>query len=302
MDDGAIDVIVIGPDTELSRLVLELARSRRLRGRRLSFEHIVKDAVIDDWLDVQGAGVRWTFRDREFGTLSPQEARGVLCYGDVPDRFRDDIADDDADYVHHEITAYFGFALSRCPNVINQPFAGALTGYTDTLPYQWSLVATQSWAGLSVPVFDVANRPTPRAGVIHSNDFYSYTEWDSAAPPPGAERAAVPQIYLRYERPPGDPCLVWFVDNAFIAIDPGTGEQTALGDVESDLTTKLIDLFRAECTLRLGQILLFRSAEDGGMTFGSVAPWLSFWGVSPLVRTRFACEVLESLVPECTNR
>jgi len=295
--DGETDLIALGPSTALCGLVLTIAKSRGLRACRLPFERIAKRGEIDDSLSAGGVQIHWELDagDRR-RVISPRNVRGVFCYGDAPRHFRKDVVDEDIDYVHREFVAYFGFALSQFPNVINQPFAGGLTGYTDTLPYQWNLLANTDLDGLKVPKYDIVTRITPRDGVIYSTNFRSYTEWESASLA-AAHATRNRPIYLRYERPAGDPCLVWFVDSALIAIDLATGGQASLNSHERRRADDLIDLFSSFFNLRLGQILLFRDGPPRhDLTFGSIAPWLSFMHARPRLRRLFACALLDRLI------
>lgn len=203
--------------------------------------------------------------------------------------------EEDVDYVHREFVAYFGFALSQFPNVINRPFAGGLTGHTDTLPYQWHLVVNTGLDGVTVPNYDIVTRVTQGDRVIYSANFGSYTEWNpELLPEHGTPNSC---IYLRYQRPAGDACLVWFVDSVFVAIDPVTGGQVSLNINERRLADDLISLFTGTFNLRLGQIVLFRHGPPRyELTFGSVAPWLSFMHARPWLRNRFASALLDRLV------
>jgi hypothetical protein len=297
MRDGEADFLVCGPSTALSGLLLTLAKSRELRACRLPFERIAKDAQIDDNLSAGGVHIGWEFDGGNSRPVtSPHSVRGVFCYGDTPRHFRKDVVAEDIDYVQHELVAYFGFALSQFPNVINQPFCGSLTGYTETLPYQWNVVVNTEMGGVRVPDYDIATRMTPRDGIVYSTDFHSYTEWDSATLPRAHAMPGRP-IYLRYERPAGDPCLIWFVDSVFIAIDPVTGDEASLNADERYRVNNLIDLFSGLFNLRLGQILVFRhGAPLHELTFGSVAPWLSFMQARPRLRSRFASALLDRLI------
>lgn len=297
MRDGGTDLIVLGPSTSLSNLLLRIAKSRGMRAFRLPLERIAESAEIDDTLGPCGVQIHWELNGNPARqVVSPRNVRGVFCYGDTPRHFRKDFVQEDIDYVQKEFVAYFGFALSQFPNVINRPFCGSLTGYTDTLPYQWNLVTNTNLDGLGVPNYDIVTRVKPRDGVIYSTDFHSYTEWDSAALP-AAHTGPDSPIYLRYERPAGRPCLVWFVDSVLIAIDLATGDEVPLDDDERRRASDVIDLFSSVFNLRLGQILIFRRGVPGGqLTFGSIAPWLSFQQAHPRLRRRFASALFDRLV------
>jgi hypothetical protein len=303
MGDAEADFLVCGPSTALSALLITLANSRELRAWRLPFERIADGAQIDDSVGAGGVDIRWEVGGRDSRrVISPRSVRGVFCYGDTPRQFRKDVVPEDADYVQREFGAYFGFALSQFPNVINQPFCGSLTGYTETLPYQWNAVAHAEIGSVRAPDYGIATRLTPRDGIVYSSDFHSYTDWDSATLP-RADSMPGQRIYLRYKRPDGDPCLIWFVDSAFIAIDPVTGDEASLSADERDRAKSLIDLFSGLFNVRLGQILVFLHGPPlHELTFGSVAPWLSFMQARPRLRHRFASALLDRLIDPCSAR
>ncbi len=297
MGGDETDVLVLGPSTALSRLVVAIAKSRGLRAWRLSLQRIAKGAKISDIIGADGIRVRW---ELDVGgaarVISPENVRGVFCYGDIPRYFRGDIVSEDIDYVQQEFVSYFGFALSQFRNVINPPFGGSLAGFTDSLPCQWNLVVNSGFDRVSVPHYDIVTRITPLDGIVYSTDFHSYTEWDSASLPVAQERTA-DSIYLRYERPAGRPCLVWFVDSVFIAIDPLTGDELSLAGEERRRAESLIDVFRGDFDLRLGQLLVFlHGPPDYELTFGSIAPWLSFTQACLQLRRRFASSLLDRLL------
>jgi hypothetical protein len=166
---GDIDLIVLGRSTGLSRLILQVAKARQLTVRQLPFERIATHARIEDCLATGGTNIRWEFDHSDGpGIISPENVRGVFCYGDIPRHMRTDVVKEDIDYVHHEIVAYLGFALSQFASVINKPFSGSLTGYTDTLPYQWNILTLQGVAGVRVPKYDITTRLVPRDGMVYS--------------------------------------------------------------------------------------------------------------------------------------
>lgn len=180
-----------------------------------------------------------------------------------PDLF-DRLQCEDRSYAKAEFSAYLHFALAAFPNVVNPPWGGSISGYCQSLPYQWSVSSSFQ---LAVPTFyygpqDRAPEAIRRSHrVIFSDNPLNPLWWTTQH---DASPSARPEQGLLYLRPPGEPIVAVVVGGDVLAT---TLQGLRPTNIDEQTVGALLDVAR-HFHLHYGSALLFRDGDK--LTFGSM--------------------------------
>jgi hypothetical protein len=259
-------IVVLGEDSALVRDFVIAARSREQDVLRVTSSDLIHHLSTYSHIPTRGPSrVRWTLGS---STIENMASISVLnCLHDIPLACFDEVDPADRTYVYEEFVAYLGFALDQCSNVINEPNGAALTGWTDSLPVQWATVSILA-PSMKTPRHEICIPIKFDPQCIYTCDFYDWFNWLPSV------RTAPDILTLCYEKPVGIPAAVWFVDDWALCFDALTGRKF---DIVSEVGQQMVSLtlcLAARFRLRLGQALFFVGRDR--ITFGSIAPWVSY--------------------------
>lgn len=213
----------------------------------MSAEDVLMHATIFDRIRFGNAQIKWEFcsPERLAGTtISSASVTGVFCYSMQLIGVINQFAVGDRDYAAAEARAYLGFAVAQFGNVINVPFAGALSGFTDTLLSQWHTVSAHGI--LQTPSHDIGGPELLSPRTVLTDNLWDYGNWSVSRNRPqrkDGHKFRLPEIYLRYELPEGDPVIVWFVDDYMVAFHARTCRTLDLAFDERCSLAETIALF-----------------------------------------------------------
>ena len=240
---------------------------------------VVSDKIIDGL-----AEVTWTIYDR---VVSPQTTSGVLNFlYHVPLSVCEEFGDNDRDYVRHEWEAYLRFAINQYSNVINPPWGGSLSGFCQSLPYQWMFIKKSS-QDILVPewTFSPLNRLSDYArhncNLIISENIYDGKHWITKHDTSNLED----KWFLFYQRPQGIPQIVTALDE-HLWIEPlgGSREKTKFNEQS---IREICRLCMNHYQLRLAHFLFFFDPYQNTITFGSCGAGVQIGNLPPTEREQF---------------
>jgi hypothetical protein len=254
-------------DRLLSQVTAELNRTNVPEVLWVPPSTLVRDLVIDDTIAEDGTTtIRWTLGGKplEVGALT-----GVLnVIGDLDEQLFEHVHPDDRRFAREECCAYLHFALRQFPSVLNPPRMGGLSGCTQSLPYQWHLVAS-SKLGASVPDFfygmveDLPPSLHRTYNRVVAPHLYSYRYWNTDIRPVPSD---TPQLV--YAKPLGVPVVVTGINGAHWITE--LNSRTAARGI-TNAAVEVFEHLREHFALRFAQALFFVD-NDGSVTFGSITP------------------------------
>ncbi|WP_019422188.1 hypothetical protein [Paenibacillus sp. OSY-SE] len=258
---------------ELLNVVYEfLSTSNKGEVIWLDGHDIINELVVDDEIASNQSQVKvnWWYRGIH---ITPERTTGVLnqlgCFD--PSLFHE-FAESDREFAQSEFNSYLLFALNEFRNVLNPAWGSALSGYCQSLPYQWAWVQRHAWQ-IRVPgacfstYKHVPNDFRFGSNIIVSNNPFNVMNWKIGFP----TSIATDEHYLWYERPRGKPFVITAIDNNKW-IQPLGGSMNcsrALEDV-NQLCHALMEHFH----IRLAEILFFYDEYANQYTFGSIRPYI----------------------------
>jgi hypothetical protein len=146
---------------------------------------------------------------------------------------------DDQAYAQAEYTSYLCFALWHLPNVFNRPWGGSISGFTNSLPYQWTLASRLS-AAVATPRFYFGrskHAPIDIASgynAVTSRHLYDGRNWKTA----NGIQASSDEHILAYIRPHGSPVIATCIDNTIwlssLGGQPLNLDTTIIGSLVAD--------------------------------------------------------------------
>ena len=269
----------------------EYSASRGVSSTWLDESDIVDSLEVDDSIDSFGnVKIRWRVGSVE---MTPRDVCGVLNFLDYfPGSLFAETHPDDRDYARTEFLAYLTFALQQFPNVVNQAWGGSLSGYCQSLPFQWHLVT--NFGGQRVPRHFFGPRAVApvqllsNPNLVCSNEISNGRHW-KAFHSPGRP---LPDPVLLYERPRGIAIIVTVLDRHLLI--------KTLGDrIHQDPPmTSVAPLIYALCDrfhIRLAEVLFFYDQTSESLTFGSIQPGANIAHMELEDRERWLSLLFEAL-------
>ncbi|AUS25929.1 hypothetical protein MMB75_09380 [Paenibacillus sp. P2(2022)] len=262
--------LILGDKTnELLNMIYEyLSKSNKGQVIWLDGQDIVNELKVNDEINADKTTVKWCYRGMD---ISPESTTGVLNLLGFLDRsLFNEFTEEDQEYAQAEFTSYLLFALNQFKNVLNPSWGATLSGFCQSLPYQWAFVQ-QYTQDIQVPrAFFGSMKHVPNDlilgyNTIASDNPFNVLYWKIGVP----QTLSHDDHYLWYHRPRGNPFVVTVLDN-HMWIQPlhnAIQYSQALEEV-SDLCYALMEHFH----LRLGEILFFYDEKDKLYIFGSIRP------------------------------
>ncbi|NIE94706.1 hypothetical protein F3J09_29150 [Bacillus sp. Ab-1751] len=262
--------LILGDKTnELLHMIYEyLSKSNRDQVIWLDGKDIVYELKVDDAIATDKTIVKWSYRGID---ISPESTTGVLNMLNYLDQsLFNEFTEEDREYVQDEFNCYLLFALNEFGNVLNPPWGGSLSGFCQSLPYQWNLVKRYT-QDIQVPLaFFGPLKQVPDDlflgyNTVVSGNSFNAMYWKIGLP----QTLERDNHYLWYERPRGNPFVVTVLDNHMWVqpLDDTIQGSLTIGEV-ADLCHSLMDHFH----LRLAMILFFFDERANQYTFGSIYP------------------------------
>jgi hypothetical protein len=284
-------LLLLANSLPLTKSLVAAAHSRGVPTMWLTPHQIVEALSIKGQLRLGAEPiVKWTF---DGISLTPASTRGVFNYiGSFPHHAFRNVAREDREYLLNELTSYLAFSLAYFPRVINPPRAGGVSGVTESLPFQWQYVK-EIGLNIKVPWHEIILPRTSKRGFIETYDLFDYLNWNPR--PPTRSVKAQKALLLRYKRPNGEPIVTWFVDDALLHFAPyghALGSNS-LSPSAFQIIERVTQNLRDRFALRMGQVLTFVRGQQ--VTFGCVAPFLSFTTAPLQVRHAVVDELLRAL-------
>lgn len=236
----------------------------------LEAQDIINELIINDSINEKGVTVRWCYRETE---IKPQCTTGVLNFLSYPDEsLFDDFVEADREYALGEFCSYLQFALSQFTNVMNPPWGASISGYCQSLPYQWKFVE-QNDESIKVPraffglIKDVPDDLLLGYNTIVSDNAFDARYWKTGL----SQNLGSNNHYLFYQRPRGNPFIVTAADNKmWIQSLAQPICSTQVLEKVSPLCRTLMGHFH----LRMAEILVFFDEKTNLYTFGSINPYI----------------------------
>lgn len=231
---------------------------------------IVNELVVDDVITGDHSQVNWWYKGIH---ITPERTTGVLNQlGHLAPSLFHEFAESDRFFAQAEFNAYLLFALNEFRNVLNPAWGSALSGYCQSLPYQWALVQRHAHK-IRVPracystYEHVPNDFRFSSSIIVSDNPFDTMNWKIGLSSP----LAPDEHYLWYERPRGKPFLITAIDGYkwILPLDGNMNCLRALDNV-SELCRMLMEFFH----IRLAEILFFYDDCANQYTFGSIRPYI----------------------------
>ena len=262
--------LILGDKTnELLNMIYEyLSKSNKEQVIWLDGQDIVNELKVNDEINADKTTVKWCYRGVD---ISPESTAGVLNLLGYLDRsLFNEFTEEDQEYVQAEFTSYLLFALNQFENVLNPPWGTTLSGFCQSLPYQWTLVQ-QYTQDIHVPqAFFGSMKHVPKDLIIGDNTIVSNNPFNGMY-----WKIGLPQTlshddhYLWYHRPHGNPFVITVLDHHMWTQPLGNSNQYFQVPKEvSDLCYALMEHFH----LRLAELLFFFDERAKLYTFGSIRP------------------------------
>ncbi|MDZ5608642.1 hypothetical protein U2I54_16560 [Bacillus pseudomycoides] len=234
----------------------------------LEGQDIVNELVVNDEISADKTTIRWCYRGVD---ISPECTTGVLnmlSYLDLS--LFNAFIEEDRKYAQAEFTSYLLFSLRQFGNVLNPTWGETLSGYCQSLPYQWTFVRKHT-EDIQVPhAFYGPLKHVPDDlllgyNTIVSNNSFNGLYWKTGLP----ETLARNDYYLWYQRPPGNPFVVTVLDD-HMWVQPL--DNSIYGSRVTDEVGHLCHVLMKHFHLRLAEILFFFDEGTNLYTFGSIRP------------------------------
>ncbi|WP_416808888.1 hypothetical protein [Bacillus thuringiensis] len=262
--------LILGDKTnELLNMIYEyLSKSNKGQVIWLDGQDIINDLKVNDKINADKTTVKWHYRGID---ISPENTTGVLnLLGYLDQSLFYEFTEEDQEYAQAEFTSYLLFALNQFENVLNPPWGSTLSGFCQSLPYQWTLVQhytqdIQVPRAFFGPMKYVPNDLILGYNTIVSNNPFNGMHWKKGLP----QTLSHDDHYLWYHRPRGNPFIVTALDN-HMWIQPlgNTLENSHALEEVNNLCYTLMEHFH----LRLAEILFFFDERTKQYTFGSIRP------------------------------
>jgi hypothetical protein len=258
-------ILLLGEKRQpLLGLVEKVALAKGLSILWLEPHALVNHLAIKDVISQDGQiSIRWQCDDFE---ITPQSVSGIVNYLNFfGDSIMETFQENDRDYVLREINSYFAFAINQFSNVVNRPTVGSISGFSQSLPWQWELGRRLNVENILAPsaYYGSMYRVPPKLRIspntVISKSLYEPRLWlRTCGWPPITENV------FCYERPEGEVLIATIFDD-HLWLD-GECSQKAVPRLKT-FCTQMMESFN----LRLGQFLFFNDQTSDNFTFGSLA-------------------------------
>lgn len=228
---------------------------------------IVEHLQCDDHLPQMGKPtIRWQLNSHQF--TSEQVRGAVNQLSDLHIGLFSSTDAIDREYSRSEFIAYMIFALNLFPNVINPAWGGSLSGFCQSLPYQWYLSSKKFALPICPDFYFGPSRELPshlRYGknIIISKNICDGRHWLTSKELPWGD-----EPILAYQRPRGLPVLVSMIDDLMFSYCLKTNEPFQINDIVREHGNFLREHFH----LRMASALYFYDIKRQCVTFGSIQP------------------------------
>lgn len=260
----------------------------------LDHHDLIFGIEIDDQISRTGdVSIHWSHGGKD---IVPNKVVGVLNeLNYFPLVAFEPFHEEDREYAAAEYTAYFNFALSHFPNVLNPPACGTLSGFARSLPYQW-LYVSKHFPFFDIPLFHfgisdgLPERLRKSHNLIVSNNVYDTRYWKITSQ---VSLDASHYSTLSYERPHGEAVFCTIIDEAIWVYDT-KGE--ILNDNYLRALYEPLIAIASSFSLRTSTILLFNSMLEGSWTFGSITPSISISSMPPKLQETVIASLANTLM------
>ncbi|SCC24346.1 Uncharacterized protein BCZB5J_02164 [Bacillus cereus] len=262
--------LILGDKTNafLNMIYEHLLKSTKGQVIWLDGHNIVNELAFDDEINEDKTIVRWRYNGVD---ILPEDTTGVLNMLNYIDQsLFNEFIEEDREYVQEEFTSYFMFALNEFRNVLNPPWGGSLSGFCQSLPYQWTIVSRYK-PEIQVPrAFFGPPKKVPDDLILGYNTIVSDNSYNGMYWKVGLTHTlAREDHYLWYQRPPGDPFVVTVLDE-YMWVQP-FGDNNQISRTP-EAVSKLCHALMEHFHLRLAVILFFYDERTNLYTFGSISP------------------------------
>ncbi len=229
---------------------------------------IVNNIIINDDISLDKSVVRWSINSEHLTSLNVVGVFNQLGYL-KNDCFKD-FHPEDIEYAKSEFNAYLLFALNQFKNVINKPWNGGLTGFCQSMPYQWHYVKNLNLA-INIPEYyfglaeNIPSELANKKNIIVSNDIYNYGHWTETQ----SSLTDTSSSIFFYKKPLGIPIVITVFKNIILTKDlyNNCPRQEIINEELVIVVSKLMEHFN----LTLATILVFVD-DDLHITLGSIEP------------------------------
>ncbi len=240
---------------------------RELANLFVTHDDIVTSLEINDSIGRLGAlSIKWKLKNNNIDGL---DIRGALNYLDyLPARLFEDFIVEDREYVRSEFNAYLLFALGNMRNVVNRPWGGGLSGFCQSLIFQWESIS--KYEGLATPKYflgyerDLPDSIKKSVNIVRSENPFDGYNWNTNRTHGKSES----RHYLFYIRPSGTPIIcsickdkIWYNRQDSLIVD--------------NLNKMVLIELMSKMKLDLATVLLFSDHKTGRITFGSISPLIN---------------------------
>jgi hypothetical protein len=253
---------------------------------------LINNLIVSDNVESNLTSIFWQIHDTE---IRSSICSGVLNLLDhLPRDIFTDFVEEDRSYAQLEFTAYLIFALSHFHNIINPPTNGGLSGFCDSLPFQWLLCRKYSESVVTPDFYfglfdDAPDHLRNDVNTVVSDNIFRGTYWKTNR----TQESLQNDYYLFYKRPRGVPLLVtkldqqeWVtqLDDRKIAIN------------NNRLPLELCNKLMNDYSLRLAEILFFYDEKHDRFCFGCIIPGAYINRMEPTLRADFLNVLFNKLV------
>ncbi len=231
---------------------------------KLSLRDLLKDTLILDEIDENGAKIEWTLPS---GAKISNSNKFYLLNRvlSIPEDLFNDFAEEDKAYSISEFRAYLAFSIEAFPNCLDKPGAFGLSGNKFSLPRQWNIIKKAN-LDIATPIhylgnlnFMNENDKKERWVFSTPNNYYYWKESQNSN--------FQNNFSFAFKKPPGVPvvCLVFGKKIEIFSYYPNDEISVENYSIIKECAHEITRLFE----YNIAEILFFSNAC--GVSFGMIS-------------------------------